>query len=51
MFLVNGDEIATINVRHVRPVGVLNPKDDQELQKVFAQLYEHLGKHLGKTIS
>jgi hypothetical protein len=50
MFLVSGDEIATINVRHVRPVGVLNPKDDQELQKVFAELYEHLGKHLGKTM-
>jgi hypothetical protein len=50
MFLVNGDEIATINVRHVRPVAIINPKGDQELQKVFAELYEHLGKHLSKTL-
>lgn len=28
MFLLNGSEIATVNVRHVRPVGVLKPEND-----------------------
>jgi hypothetical protein len=42
MFLLKGSEIATINVRHIRPVAVLNPKEDQELRKVFAALLEQI---------
>jgi len=35
MFLVNGSEIATVNVRHVRPVGVLKPREDVELTETL----------------
>lgn len=44
LFLLNGSEIASINVRHVRPVRVLKPKEDQELLKAFAALSQQLQK-------
>jgi hypothetical protein len=47
MFLLSGSEIATVNVRHVRPVGVLNPKEHQDLQKAFATLRQQIEKHVG----
>jgi hypothetical protein len=47
MFLLSGSEIATVNVRHVRPVGVLNPKEHEDLQKAFAALRQQIEKHVG----
>lgn len=44
MFLLNGSEIASVNIRHVRPVGVLKPQQDQDLMRVFAQISEQLKK-------
>jgi len=35
IFLINGSEIATVNVRHVRPVGVLKPREDVELNETL----------------
>ena len=51
MFLLSGSEIATINVRHVRPVGVLNPKKHEELQKAFAALRDQIEKQVGESLS
>ena len=46
LFLLNGAEIATVNVRHVRPLGVLRPNEDAELLKAFAALSEQLKQRL-----
>jgi hypothetical protein len=51
MFLLNGSEIATINVRHVRPVGVLKPREDQELTKALIMLRDEIEKHVSKQSS
>lgn len=42
LFLLNGSEISSVNVRHVRPVGVLNPEKDQDLLKAFAELHAQI---------
>jgi hypothetical protein len=46
LFLLNGSEIASVNVRHVRPVGVLKPAEDEGLSKALAELREQLDRHI-----
>ena len=46
LFLLNGSEIATVNVRHVRPVAILNPAEDEDLVKAFAELRSQIEKRL-----
>jgi|GEM_PF-1546180 len=48
LLLVNGAEIATVNVRHVRPVAVLRPDEDKELLKAFAALRDQIERRLGE---
>lgn len=51
MFLLNGSEISTVNIRHVRPVGVISPQKDQDLIRAFGQLREQISvieKQIGK---
>ena len=50
LFLLNGSEIATVNVRHVRPVGVLKPSEDEELLKAFAELRKQLNHQIKKEL-
>ena len=38
MFLLNGSEISTVNVRHVRPVTLLKQDGDDDMMKVFAEI-------------
>lgn len=38
MFLLNGSEISTVNVRHVRPVSVLKQDGDEDMMKVFGEI-------------
>ena len=45
LFLLNGSEIATVNVRHVRPVGILKPKEDPALTDVLIALRKQLEEH------
>jgi hypothetical protein len=47
LFLLNGSEISTVNIRHVRPVGILKPKENQELINAFIALRDQLAKHVG----
>lgn len=53
MFLLNGSEIATVNIRHVRPIAVIDPQKDTDLLKAFGELVEELSnisqKMQGKT--
>jgi hypothetical protein len=51
MFLLNGSEIATVNVRHVRSMVSLQPEQSQELIRAFAALRQQMEKHLGTAIS
>jgi len=44
IFLLNGSEIATVNVRHVRPVAALHP--DRALLNAFAALQQQLERRL-----
>lgn len=46
LFLLNGSEISSVNVRHVRPMRLLKPREDQELLKAFAALSKQLQQHL-----
>jgi hypothetical protein len=46
LFLLNGPEIATVNVRHVRPVGVLKPAEDERMLKAFAALRDQIARDL-----
>jgi hypothetical protein len=46
LFLLNGSEIATINVRHVRPVGILKPAEDERLRIAFAALRDQITRNL-----
>ncbi len=50
LFLLNGSEIATVNVRHVRPVAILKPEEDQELLQAFSQLRSQIEKRLTDRI-
>jgi hypothetical protein len=48
LFLLNGSEISSVNVRHVRPVGILKPNEDEELLKAFAALNQQLELRLSE---
>jgi hypothetical protein len=50
MFLVNGTEIATVNIRHVRPVAILKPGENQSLIDAFATLRAEMEKRVGHPV-
>ncbi|HWB33310.1 MAG TPA: hypothetical protein VG714_09070 [Acidobacteriaceae bacterium] len=49
LFLLNGSEIATINVRHVRSVAVLKPSEDERLRAILAAIREQLDRDAKET--
>jgi len=46
LFLVNGSEISSVNVRHIRSVAVLKPKENEELAKAFSALQAEILKQI-----
>ena len=46
LFLVNGSEISSVNVRHIRSVKVLKPKENEELTKAFSALQAEIVKQI-----
>jgi hypothetical protein len=46
LFLLNGSEISSINIRHIRSVAVLKPKENEELTKAFSALRDEIAKQI-----
>lgn len=48
--MLNGSEIATINVRHVRSVAMLKPSEDERLRAVLAAIREQLDRDISENV-